>query len=98
DDEDDVELSGLLPKVGSEFGYLGAMRRVAVSQCCVPVLVEQNTAGVRHDDPAIGVHLGGFLDEDDRIDGLQHRLLCAIRRQLFSQLFPAQTDLRTSVS
>src|SRR5699024_3902023 len=27
-DEDDVELSGLLPKVGSEFGHLGAMRRV----------------------------------------------------------------------
>src|SRR5699024_6045413 len=98
DDEDDIELSGLLTKEGSEFGHLGVMSRVSVSQCRVPVLVEQNTAGVRHDDPTIGVHLGGSVDEDNRVDGLQQRLVCSDAGQLFSQIFPAQTDLRASVS
>ena len=43
DDEDDIELSALLAEVGSEFGDVSVVCRVAISQRRVPVFVQQNS-------------------------------------------------------
>ena len=43
DDENDIELSALLAEVGSEFGDVSVVCRVAISQRRVPVFVQQNS-------------------------------------------------------
>ena len=43
DDENDIELSALLAKVGSELGHVSVVRCVAISQRRVPMFVQQNS-------------------------------------------------------